>query len=132
MLPLFVLLYTRIRRHHALALLTLAAVSVLAGGGAFALSEGVSFGTGVYWAVVTASTVGYGDVTPHNPAGRIVAAAVILTAIPALAAVFALAAGLAALIQIRRLFGMEHTVQRGASPSSTAPSLRCRRSSRSS
>lgn len=113
MIPILALLYTNIRRHHAAALLGLAATSVIAGGGAFALTEHVSFGTGIYWAVVTASTVGYGDVTPHNAAGRIVAIAVILTAIPALAAVFALAAGLAALVQIRRLFGMEHVVPAG-------------------
>jgi voltage-gated potassium channel len=38
---------------------------------------------------------------------------VILVVIPLLAAVFALAAGLAALIQIRRLFGMDHTIPTG-------------------
>ncbi len=98
------------KRHRVTALLTLAAASILIGGVLFATTEHVSLGTGLYWAVVTASTVGYGDVTPHNPAGRIVSIIVILTAIPALASVFALAAGLAAAIQMRRLFGMEHAV----------------------
>lgn len=114
MIPVLALLYANIRRHHVVALLCAAALSVLVGGGLFAATEHVSFGTGVYWAVVTASTVGYGDVTPHSTAGRIVAVVVILTAIPLLAAVFALAAGLAALVQIRRLFGMEHIAPTGS------------------
>jgi voltage-gated potassium channel len=113
MVPLLALLYANVRRHHVVALLGLAGAAVLVGGELFSLTEHVAFGTGVYWAVVTASTVGYGDVTPHNTAGRIVATAVILTVIPLLASVFALAAGLAALVQIRRLFGMEHSVPAG-------------------
>jgi len=84
-IPLVVLLYANIRRHQPAALLGLAALAVLGGGGLFALTEHVSFTTGVYWAVVTASTVGYGDVTPHNTAGRVVAVIVILTVIPLLA-----------------------------------------------
>jgi len=113
MIPLLALLYLNIKRHQAVALLSFALTAILVGGGLFSVTEHVSFGTGVYWAVVTASTVGYGDVTPHNTAGRIVAAAVILTAIPLLAAVFALTAGLAAVIQFRRLLGMEHVVPTG-------------------
>jgi voltage-gated potassium channel len=114
MIPILALLYANIRRHHVAALLSLAGIAVVGGGGLFAATEHVSFGTGLYWAVVTASTVGYGDVTPHNTAGRIVSVAVILTAIPLLAAVFALAAGLAALVQIRRLLGMEHVAPTGS------------------
>jgi voltage-gated potassium channel len=37
-----------------------------------------SFGRALWWAVVTVGTVGYGDVVPHTPAGRTVAAGVIL------------------------------------------------------
>jgi voltage-gated potassium channel Kch len=32
----------------------------------------------VYWAIVTITTVGYGDITPHTPIGRILASVLIL------------------------------------------------------
>jgi len=37
-----------------------------------------SLGASVYWAVVTVTTVGYGDLTPHTSAGRVVASLLIL------------------------------------------------------
>ncbi|WP_336852535.1 ion transporter [Pseudescherichia vulneris] len=37
-----------------------------------------SLGVAVYWAVVTVTTVGYGDITPHSVAGRFVASVLIL------------------------------------------------------
>ncbi|WP_064558017.1 ion transporter [Buttiauxella brennerae] len=37
-----------------------------------------SLGISVYWAVVTVATVGYGDITPHTPLGRLVASLLIL------------------------------------------------------
>ena len=37
-----------------------------------------TLGTSVYWAVVTVTTVGYGDITPHTAGGRAVAALLIL------------------------------------------------------
>jgi voltage-gated potassium channel len=38
-------------------------------------------GTGMWWAIVTVTTVGYGDVVPHNTAGRIVGAILMLLGI---------------------------------------------------
>jgi voltage-gated potassium channel len=108
MVPLLVILLSNLKRHHIAVLLGGAGASILIGAVLFAVTQDVSFGTGLYWAIVTAATVGYGDVTPHDSVGRIIAIGVILTTIPLLGAVFALFAGLAAVVQIRRLFGMEH------------------------
>jgi voltage-gated potassium channel len=110
MVTLLVAVLSRVKRHHIWVLLGAAASSIVIGAIVFALTQHVSFGTGLYWAIVTAATVGYGDVTPHNSVGRIVAAVVILTTIPLLAAVFALVTGLAAATQIRRLFDMDHAL----------------------
>ena len=33
----------------------------------------LTFSEGVYWAVITASSIGYGDVTPTTTTGRIIA-----------------------------------------------------------
>lgn len=38
----------------------------------------VTIPTGMYWAVVSMATVGYGDIVPHTPLGRLVASALIL------------------------------------------------------
>jgi voltage-gated potassium channel len=38
----------------------------------------VSIPTGIYWAIVTITTVGYGDVTPLTPLGRLLASLVML------------------------------------------------------
>jgi voltage-gated potassium channel len=40
-----------------------------------------SIGEGMWWAIQTVTTVGYGDVVPHGTGGRIVAAFVMLTGI---------------------------------------------------
>jgi voltage-gated potassium channel len=95
------------RRRHIAALLATAAACVLVGAWLFALTQNLPFSTGLYWAITTATTVGYGDVTPHNGAGRVIASAVMLTTIPLLAAVFALVTGGAAAAGIRRILNME-------------------------
>jgi voltage-gated potassium channel len=61
------------------ALLTL--LTALAGGAAFASVENIPVGDGVYWAVTTMTTVGYGDVKPSTPEGKVIAIAVMLVGI---------------------------------------------------
>ena len=74
-------------------LLATAVACFLAGGWLFSWTQAVPLSTGLYWAVETATTVGYGDVVPANPAGRLIALVVMLSTIPLLAACFALVTG---------------------------------------
>jgi hypothetical protein len=62
----------------------------VAAGLSYAAVEHLSAGLGLYWAVATATTVGYGDVTPHTPTGHIIAVVTMLTAIPLWSATFSL------------------------------------------
>src|SRR6266516_1878666 len=43
-----------------------------------------TFGTGVWWAIVTLGTVGYGDVVPHTAWGRVVGSVVIVIGVTVL------------------------------------------------
>lgn len=71
-------------------ILALAALCcVLAGAVAFSLADHVSFWLALYWALSTASTVGYGDVAPRSGSAHVIAVLVMLSAIPLLGAAFA-------------------------------------------
>jgi voltage-gated potassium channel len=105
-LAILVRLFGPHHRKHIAILLASAAGCVLAGAAAFAATQQLAFSTGLYWAVTTATTVGYGDVTPRNAAGRVIASLVMLTTIPLLASVFALASGDVAAAGIRRILAM--------------------------
>src|ERR1700721_1855997 len=109
-MPLFIITYrwfNKLGRYRVAALVGFATTIILVGAVAFSLTEHVSIGLALYWAITTATTVGYGDVSPHNTAGRIVANAVMLTTIPTVGAIFALTAGAAVLDRVRRLFGLD-------------------------
>ena len=93
-------------RRHVSILLSGVVVIMVAGGALFASTQHDPLTTGLYWAITTATTVGYGDVTPHNAAGRVVASVVMLTTIPMLASVFALVTGATAAAGIRRVLAM--------------------------
>jgi voltage-gated potassium channel len=90
-----------------LALIAVAIVIVLVGAALFAITQHDDYWTALYWAITTATTVGYGDVLPHNAIGRVIASFVMLTTIPIVGAVFSLVAGASAVTHLRRILGME-------------------------
>jgi voltage-gated potassium channel len=112
-------LLDRVRRHQAGTLFGLAALFVVLGGVLFSVTQHLPVTTGLYWAVITATTVGYGDVTPHNASGRIVAVGEMLTAIPVFGAAFALLAAVATAARSRSCAGTRpaRTCCAAASPS---------------
>jgi voltage-gated potassium channel len=127
-MPLFLIarFARRMRRFKELALLATAVGILVVGAALFSLTQHVSIGIALYWAVTTATTVGYGDVLPHNTIGRIIASCVMLTTIPLVGAVFALAAGASVAGHIRRFLEMEdrlpegpHTAVYGSHPTVT-------------
>jgi voltage-gated potassium channel len=59
----------------------IAVVTVFGGGAAFAAAEGEDTWDGVWWALVTMTTVGYGDLSPQTHTGRFVGAFVMIVGI---------------------------------------------------
>ena len=73
----------------------LALLTVLGGGAAFAAvekSQNLSAWDGVWWAMTTVTTVGYGDVSPETDGGRVIALVVMLVGIGFVAILTAAAA----------------------------------------
>jgi voltage-gated potassium channel len=93
------------RRHIAILLASVVAL-VFIYAALFARLDHYPFSTGLYWAITTATTVGYGDVTPNSGAGRVIASLTMLTTIPLLASVFALATGGVVASGVRRILAM--------------------------
>lgn len=102
------ILLSKLSRSQAARLVLAGAVFLFGGAAAFSVTQSIGYGTALYWAITTATTVGYGDITPANTAGRIVASGVMLTTIPLFAAAFATLAGAVASAHLRRLLGVEH------------------------
>jgi len=60
----------------------IAAVSAFGGGAIFSeVEKGYSVWDGVWWAITTMTTVGYGDLSPHTTAGRLVGVALMFIGI---------------------------------------------------
>jgi voltage-gated potassium channel len=55
-------------------MLIFTALAILFGAFGIMYAEGMSFGDGIWWAFVTATTVGYGDLSPSTTFGRLIAA----------------------------------------------------------
>lgn len=111
-LPLIQTVLGKAQRHQALTLVTLAVLFTLVGGTLFSITQAVSLFTGIYWAITTATTVGYGDITPKNTIGRLIAAGVMLTAIPLFASLFAVIAASLTAQEIRKVMGLDKRVPR--------------------
>ena len=80
------------QRHHSLALttVTLAAAGDAILGTAFGLAQHTSIPDGLFFAVTTATTVGYGDITPRGWLPHLLAVAMMITIVPLFAATFSL------------------------------------------
>ncbi|MEN0617324.1 ion transporter [Klebsiella indica] len=70
-------------RHQLILFYSFIAIVMVIFGALMYLIEGPQYGfttlnASVYWAIVTITTVGYGDITPHTPLGRILASILIL------------------------------------------------------
>lgn len=111
---LVAILLTRVKRSQVIVLLVASLVCVVAGAIAFAATQHVSFGIGLYWAITTATTVGYGDVTPHNTVGRVIAILEMVTAIPLFGAAFAFLAAALTATRLAKLLHMEDGPPRGS------------------
>ena len=78
---------------NAADVIVVATVTVVATGGVLMRvldhSEYPTIGRGLWWAMQTVTTVGYGDVTPAKTSGRIIASAVMLWGIAFLAILIA-------------------------------------------
>jgi voltage-gated potassium channel len=81
---------------HAIATVAaLTGAAVLSAGLLVTLTDPETFphpGTGIWWAITTITTVGYGDVVPASGAGRVIAAALMFGGFAALAFVTAIIA----------------------------------------
>ena len=54
---------------------------VIAGGVLIHYAEGMTLSDGIWWAFVTATTVGYGDISPNSLYGRLIAMVLMLLGI---------------------------------------------------
>jgi voltage-gated potassium channel len=79
-----------VNRRAALVTIALAVAFDVIGAIWFAAVENISVASGLYWSVTTATTVGYGDISPHTDTGHVIAVLVMLTVIPLFAATFSL------------------------------------------
>jgi voltage-gated potassium channel len=70
-----------------------------------------SVGQGMWWAVQSVTTVGYGDVVPHEASGRVIATLVMLTGIAFLSLVTASVTAMLVEQARQRRQGTEETVE---------------------
>ncbi len=114
------------RRHIIFDVLLVAVVVWVTSGTLFALVEGLDLFSGLYWALVTMTTVGYGDIVPTTTAGRIIAMLTIASGIAVYTATISVAASSIVEAAERRrqgytrYRGVRHIVVVGWTPASEA------------
>ncbi len=103
-----------LQRERVFLLASFIAILVFLGGLGFLLTEGLEsrtlfqqFGQGLWWALVTITTVGYGDVTPKTMAGRVVGAVLMVGGLLSLSLVTATVASIFIERKFRRERGLE-------------------------
>ncbi len=109
MLWLMTSLLNKLGRRRAWLYAVLAGVGTVTAAVLFSLTQRVSLFTGFYWAVVTVTTVGYGDVVPKTAGGRLLAIGTMLVVLPLVGATFADWAASVTSLHLRRILGM-HTL----------------------
>lgn len=62
-------------------MLLVVAIFTLIGGSLISVFENITFSDGVWWAFVTTTTVGYGDISPNSLGGRIIACVLMIVGI---------------------------------------------------
>jgi len=102
-----------LHRERVFNLLLAVTLLVLLGGLGFSLFETqpgpwlARFGTGIWWALVTLTTVGYGDVVPTSVAGRVVGVGLMLGGVLSLSLLTATVASVFIARKFRRERGLE-------------------------
>lgn len=98
----------------AARVLTLVVAVILGGAWLFSRTEHVSLFRAVYWAVTTASTVGYGDVVPTNRRAELVAMGMMVLAVPLLGLTLANVASGLVEGRLKKVLGLSiHKLPRG-------------------
>lgn len=102
------------QRERVFALVSFVAILVFLGGLGYLLTEALEerhllqhFGEGLWWALVTITTVGYGDITPKTTAGRLVGAALMVGGLVSFSLVTATVASIFIERKFRREKGLE-------------------------
>jgi voltage-gated potassium channel len=103
-----------LQRERVFALASFIAILVFLGGLGYLLTEALEspnllhqFGQGLWWALVTITTVGYGDITPKTTAGRLVGAALMVGGLVSFSLVTATVASIFIDRKFRRERGLE-------------------------
>lgn len=71
--------FIKTNNFHYVILITL--ITLLVGTLGIHFTEGITFGNALWWSFVTITTVGYGDISPITPIGRIIASILMLVGI---------------------------------------------------